>query len=468
MLDGTILASATAAGTSARGVLRLSGPDSIAAVGNLAPQAGLLESCEGFEGVGLDLQVDELLLRCWVIVYRAPRSYTCEDMVEIHLPASLPLMGLVARRLALEEGVRWAGPGEFTLRAFRNGRIDLAQAEAVAQVISATGEVELRAAQRGLAGELGAKAGTVSGLLTRSLALLESCIDFSDEDLPELAAGEISAGLEEAAAALESLGESTTLRMAGGDGFRCVLSGLPNAGKSSLLNALLGNREALVSELAGTTRDPVRGVTSEAGLAMMWIDLAGARPAEAAAAGLDGKMSSETRAAVERLTSFELEHADAVLWLVDAASDPVMSLEAWGALDSRVKLLVFNKADLLDEGAQAVLRRQYPAALFVSALRGTGIASLREAVRFQALNNSSPAVKDGAPPEFLVSAHQESSLQGASSALERALEVLTAGLGLELAAADLRDALRCLEDLTGKVTPDDVLAHVFSSFCIGK
>ena len=223
-----------------------------------------------------------------------------------------------------------------------------------------------------------------------------------------------------------------------------------------------------MSELAGTTRDPVRGVTSEDGFVLMWIDLAGTRPAEAAAAGLDGKMSSETRAAVERLTSFELEHADAVLWLVDAASDPVMSLEAWGALDSRVKLLVFNKVDLLDDGAQAVLRQQYPAALFVSALRGTGIASLREAVRFQALNNSSPAVKDGAPPEFLVSAHQESSLQGASSALERALEVLTAGLGLELAAADLRDALRCLEDLTGKVTPDDVLAHVFSSFCIGK
>ena len=135
-----------------------------------------------------------------------------------------------------------------------------------------------------------------------------------------------------------------------------------------------------------------------------------------------------------------LEQADAGVWRVGAARDSVLSLEACAALDSRVKLLVFNKGDLLDEGAQAVLQRQYPEALFVSALRGTGIASLREAVRFQALNHSSPGVKDGAVPGFLVSAPQESALQGASSALERALEVLSAGLGLELAAADLRDA----------------------------
>jgi len=468
VLDGTILASATAAGTSARGVLRLSGPGALPAVGKLASRPGLLDGCRGFEGVELDFPVDGTLVKAWVAVYRAPSSYTREDMVEIHMPASLPLMGLVARRLALEEGVRWAGPGEFTLRAFRNGRIDLAQAEAVAQVISATGEAELRAAHRGLAGELGVKTREVSDLLTRSLALLESCIDFSDEDLPEMAAGEISAGVKEAAAVMEQLRKSTTLRMSGGGGFRCVLAGLPNAGKSSLLNALLGSREALVSELAGTTRDPVRGVTSEDGFSMMWIDLAGSCPGETAVAGLDGKMSSETRAAVERLTRFELEHADAVLWLVDAASDPLISLELCAALDSRVKLLVFNKADLLGEQDRAGLQRQYPDALFVSALKETGIGSLRDAVRSQALKNSSPGVKEGDPPGFLVSAHQESALQAACGALERALGVLTEALGLELAAADLRDALRCLEDLTGKVTPDDVLAHVFSSFCIGK
>ncbi len=468
MLDGTIFASATAAGTSARGVFRLSGSASIPAAGNLASRPGLLEDCRGFEGVELDLLLDGTLVKAWVVVYRAPGSYTREDMVEIHLPASLPLMGLVARRLALQEGVRWAGPGEFTLRAFRNGRIDLAQAEAVAQVISATGEAELRAAQRGLAGELGVKVGEVSALLTRSLALLESCIDFSDEDLPGMAAGEIAAGVKEAAAEMEQLRKSTTLRMAGEDGFRCVLAGLPNAGKSSLLNAILGSREALVSELAGTTRDPVRGVTSEAGLSTMWIDLAGICPAETAAAGLDEKMSPETRAAVERLTRFELEHADAVLWLVDAASDPTGSVEACAALDSEVKLLVFNKADLLEEQDRATLQGQYPDALFVSALKETGISRLRDAVRSQALNHSSPDVREGEPPLLLVSAHQESALQAASGALERALEVLAGELGLELAAADLRDALRCLEDLIGKVTPDDVLAHVFSSFCIGK
>jgi tRNA modification GTPase len=468
VLDGTIFASATAAGTAARGVFRLSGPASIPAVEKLASRPGLLEECRGFEGVELELLVAGDLVKAWVVVYRAPSSYTREDMVEIHLPASAPLMGLLARRLALEEGVRRAGPGEFTLRAFRNGRIDLAQAEAVAQVISATGEAELRAAQRGLAGELGEKAGEVSELLTRSLALLESCIDFSDEDLPGMAAGEISTGVREAAEQMDQLRSSTTLRLAGGDGFRCVLAGLPNAGKSSLLNTLLGSRAALVSELAGTTRDPVRAATREAGLSVMWVDLAGSCPEGAAAVGLDKKMNPETRTAVERLTRFELEYADAVLWLVDATSDPAESLEACAALDSRVKLLIFNKADLLEEQDRARLQRQYPAALFVSALKGTGISSLREAVRSRALKTSDSGLKAGEPPDLLVSAHQESALQAASGALERALEVLAEGLGLELAAADLRDALRCLEDLTGKVTPDDVLAHVFSSFCIGK
>lgn len=468
MLDGTILASATPAGTSARGVLRLSGPDAIGALRNLASEPGLLDDCRGFGGVELDLLVEETPVRTWVVVYRAPRSYTREEMAEVHLPASLPLMGMVARGLVSQEGVSWAAPGEFTLRAFRNGRIDLAQAEAVAQVISAAGEAELRAARRGLAGELGEEVRAVAGLLTESLALMESCIDFSDEDLPELTGGRVSGGVKEAAGAIDRLRNSTTLRMAGGEGFRCVLAGLPNAGKSSLLNVLLGSREALVSEFAGTTRDPVRSVTIEDGLSIMWIDLAGSCAGDAAAAGLDEKMSLETRAAIERLSSFELEHADAVLWLVDAGGDAASSLRAFADLEARVKLLVFNKADLLGEKDIADLKRQYPAALVVSALQGTGIGQLREAVRSRSAKTSGPGSTGGDVPRFLVSSHQESALQATREAIQRALEVLEAGRGLELAAADLRDALRGLEDLTGKVTPDDVLAHVFSSFCIGK
>lgn len=468
MLDGTILASATAAGTSARGVLRLSGPGAIAALGNLASEPALLDDCCGFGGVELDLLVDGVLVRVWVAVYRAPRSYTREEMVEVHLPASLPLMGMVARGLVLQEGVRWAGPGEFTLRAFRNGRIDLAQAEAVAQVISATGEAELRAARRGLSGEMGAEVRTIAERLTESLALLESYIDFVEEDLPEMTGEEVSRGVKEVAEAVDSLRNSSTLRMAGGEAFHCVLAGLPNAGKSSLLNVLLGRREALVSELAGTTRDPVRAVTSEDGLSIRWIDLAGSYAGEALGAGLDGRMSPETRAAVARLSNFEMEHADAVLWLVDAAGDPAASLQARDAVQARAKLLVFNKADLLDEPGRADLARQYPEALLISALKGTGIRQLRNAVRSLSASSSRHGARGGDAARFLVSSHQESALQIARVALQRALEVLDAGTGLELAAADLRDALRGLEDLTGKVTPDDVLAHVFSSFCIGK
>ena len=155
MLEGTILACATPRGKAARGVLRLSGADAVAAVGRISSSSAALEDCPGYGGVELRLEVDGGVFDAWAVVYRAPRSYTREDVVELHLPASLPVQGMIARALVVQEGVRWAGPGEFTLRAFRSGRLDLAQAEAVAQVISASEETELKAARRGLSGEFG-------------------------------------------------------------------------------------------------------------------------------------------------------------------------------------------------------------------------------------------------------------------------------------------------------------------------
>ena len=470
MLEGTILACATAPGVSARGVLRLSGPAAIASLRSLAVNPAVLDGCPGFGSVALALDVDGARLDVWATVYRAPRSYTREDVVEVQLPSSLPLMGMLARALVIRDGVRWAGPGEFTLRAFRNGRIDLAQAEAVAQVISATEEAELRAARRGLSGELGAVVRAVADRLTGTLALMEACIDFADEDIPEFSGGRLSGEVGEIVAAVDRLKRSTSLRLAGEGSFHCVLAGLPNAGKSSLLNALLGRREALVSELAGTTRDPVRGTTREGTLSVTWVDLAGGypRPGERLVSGLDRRMNPETRAAVERLTSLELEHADGVLWLVDAAGEYPESLEAFESLEAVVKLLVFNKVDLLDAPARASLAGRYPAALLTSALDGTGLDELRAAVGKCPAAASRQGSLAGEPARFLVSSHQEAALQLSREALDRALDVLDSGAGLELAAADLRDALRSLEDLIGEVTPDDVLDRVFAGFCVGK
>ena len=470
MLEGTILACATPRGKAARGVLRLSGADAVAAVGRISASAAALEDCPGYGGVELRLEVDGGAFDAWAVVYRAPRSYTREDVVELHLPASLPVQGMIARALVVQEGVRWAGPGEFTLRAFRSGRLDLAQAEAVAQVISATEDVELRAARRGLSGELGAVVRAVADRLTGTLALMEACIDFADEDIPEFSGGRLSGEVGEIVAAVDRLKRSTSLRLAGEGSFHCVLAGLPNAGKSSLLNALLGRREALVSELAGTTRDPVRGTTREGTLSVTWVDLAGGypRPWERLVSGLDRRMNPETRAAVERLTSLELEHADGVLWLVDAAGEYPESLEAFESLEAVVKLLVFNKVDLLDAPARASLAGRYPAALLTSALDGTGLDELRAAVGKCPAAASRQGSLAGEPARFLVSSHQEAALQLSREALDRALDVLDSGAGLELAAADLRDALRSLEDLIGEVTPDDVLDRVFAGFCVGK
>ena len=470
MLEGTILACATPRGKAARGVLRLSGADAVAAVGRISASSAALEDCPGYGGVELRLEVDGGAFDAWAVVYRAPRSYTREDVVELHLPASLPVQGMIARALVVQEGVRWAGPGEFTLRAFRSGRLDLAQAEAVAQVISASEEAELKAARRGLSGEFGDAVRLIADNLIETLALLEAGIDFADEELPEISGERLARKIEEVGEAVDGLRRSSSLRMVAPGSFHCVLAGYPNAGKSSLLNSILGRGEALVSELAGTTRDPVRGTSSEDGVDVTWVDLAGCYSGKERGepAGLDRNMSPETRGAVERLTSLELEHADGVLWLVDASGDIAGSIDAFQALDAKVKLLVFNKVDLLDEAAGNLLASSYPGALLVCALDGTGLRGLRAAVRDLAGADGRPGALGGEPARFLVSSHQESALQLAMEGVERAGEALAADSGLELAAADLRDALRSLEDLVGEVTPDDVLDHVFSSFCIGK
>ncbi len=478
----TILALASArvggaGGAGARAVLRLSGPESVEAIESITDGKTDLRTSRGFHGVRLSIDGAPV----WAMRFRAPRSYTREDVVELHVPASAPLLARLTRALLAHDGVRFAAPGEFTLRAFQSGRIDLSQAEAVAQLIHATGEDEARAARRGLVGELGGTVRRISERLTEALALIEAGIDFADEDLPELASSELLRRLDEVAASISELRRSSSLRVASEGAYRVVLAGFPNAGKSSLLNALLERPLALVSEFEGTTRDPVRGSTNEPCGRVEWCDLAGsfrsalgesgAPPQALDATGLDRRLSERERETLSRLNTLELEAADLALWVVDGADDArrEASLAEFERLDAARRLLVVSKGDLLD-GASGQGRHFSAAPIVVSARTGQGLGELRERVlaRLAPPEDVGEALERVESPRFLVSAHQEAALDAAEAALERAREATGGSIGPEFAAADVREALHALADLTGKVTPDDVLGVIFSRFCVGK
>jgi len=498
----TILAVATPAGRGARAVVRLSGPDALAALDRLVvdddggePSSGDVRAREsrpgsplcgvpGFAGRALRLAAGALRLDAWVAVFRAPRSYTREDVVEIHVPASEPVVGAVARALLAQDGVVWAGPGEFTLRAFLNGRIDLSRAEAVAQLIAATDEAEARAAGRALAGELARSIAAIVELLADALARVEASIDFADEDLPELASRELAAAIERVRGALRELRRSSSLRVVPAGGLRVAIAGLPNAGKSSLLNAILGREQAIVSALPGTTRDPVRGISNRDGMRVEWIDLAGTTHAAFdesrgahgdSEAGLDITLDAGARRTLRDMFRLEVAAADRVLWVVDGASTQpddraAASFAPFASLDARRRILVINQIDRLDD-AGAGWRREHPEASLVSARTAVGVRELERVVVASCGPRAHPPAAvalGGTPPRFLTSAHQEAAIESAAALLDRAAAAVASGLGSEFAAADLREALAALGGLTGKVTVDDILARIFSRFCVGK
>lgn len=511
----TIAAVATPPGRSTRAVVRISGRDSIEALAAWASEgAALLRAAAGYTVVPLRLDLNGVSLAVTATVFRAPRSFTREDLVEVALPGATPLIGCLLEALltgpsgegTASPDVRSARPGEFTLRAFLNGRIDLSQAEALAQLIAAAEEDEARASRRGLRGELRAALDELHEFAVETLALLEAGLDFPDEDLSQVAPTRLEARVRELEGRLRRLRGSCRLRAARRGVLRVVFAGFPNAGKSSLFNAVLGRPAAIVSETAGTTRDPVRAVSVEAGRPVEWIDLAGVLSAslstlpgegpageESSASGLFGVAGGNGRLweVVRRLTRLELESADVVVWVMEPGATCEASLEQFDRLPAGRKFLVVQKADLLARTpAGGVEASPYPRrlrvvdgdrvalgaadsealsggeALLVSAHTGEGIRDLRRRV-LEGVPSAGEAPL-GVAPRFLLSAHQEAALSLAAEALERAAVVLRDGSGSELAAADLRDALDALEDLTGRVTPDVILGHVFSRFCVGK
>ena len=446
-MTDTIFALATAAGRAAVAVVRVSGPATLPVVEALTgkPPKPRLAALRKLRHRGVEL--DEAL----VLRFEGPASYTGEDSAEFHVHGGRAVVEALLSAL-VDLGLRLAEPGEFTRRAFENGKLDLAQAEGVADLIDAETEAQRKQALGQVGGALSQRYERWRDLLVQSLAMLEAAVDFPDEDLPEEVAERARPGLRtlnsELDAALADVSRGRRVR----DGFRIALVGAPNAGKSTLLNGLVERDAAIVTDTPGTTRDVIEVPLVLGGYKVLLADTAGIR---------------ETADAIEaegvRRARAWAEDADLRLWVVDG-----FHVKHTVKLEEAVRpgdWLVLNKADIAEASELDEAEKRWVGEglniVRLSARSTDAVGEVREALAAYVAD----ALSGAEFPAATRLRHAER-LREAQGYLARALSEV--GLEVELAAEDVRLAARALEKITGRVDPEDVLGRVFSTFCIGK
>ena len=457
-LQDTICALSTAPGRAGIAVVRLSGVESFGLLRKVfAPDKALadLPARHAILGRIIDArtgtEIDQALATC----FPSPNSYTGEDVVEISLHGSPVLVSVLLDSLCAH-GARLAEPGEFTMRAFLRGRMDLAQAEAVRDVVEATTVYQAQVASRQRSGDLSRQLEPAKSLLTDIIVQLESAVEFAEEDLGlesrEMLAGKLGHAQEEVGKWIDSFRRGRIVR----DGFSMAIVGRPNVGKSSLFNALLAQDRSIVLETPGTTRDLVSEYTNLEGIPVRLLDTAGVR-----ASG-----DRVEQIGVDR--SFRaMADADAILLVVDASQPPEEEDERLRErLAAMSCILVMNKCDLASvwspEQKQAYAG-DWPS-MGVSALTGEHIDLLRKAI-LEHLFGDSTAQRDGILVTNLRHCH---CLEAARDHLARASAALRQGLSEEFALVDLHAGLRSLGAITGETSVEDILGEIFSRFCVGK
>ena len=470
MLDDTIAAIATPLGEGGLAVVRLSGPQALAIAdksfrpvgkSSLKPSVAATHTIKFGKIVRQGRSVDEVLLA----VLRAPRTFTREDTVEITCHGGLLPAKLVLDTL-LENGARPAEPGEFTRRAFLNGRIDLAQAEAVADLIHSRTELALAAANEQLAGKLSQRINALRDEMMQTLAHVEAHIDFPDEDISPDTKEQLFKRLEHGLAFMDELlrtaNEGQILRR----GIRAAIVGRPNAGKSSLLNQLLGHDRAIVSPIPGTTRDTIEETANIRGLPVVFIDTAGLREAR-----------DEIEQEGVRRSRESLARAEFILHVLDA-SEPLTSADEkyFAEFAGKKRILVVNKVDLprklelpkkVGLAVPSEPRRDRdiaPYQIDVCCLSGQGIEALKDAIKELVWSGEIRAEM----LQVMINSRHQDALTRARAATQRTLDVLRAGETLELAAGELRIAVNAIGEIVGKTATEDLLDSIFSTFCIGK
>jgi tRNA modification GTPase len=442
----TIVAVASAPGRGAIGVIRVSGskvPQLAAGILGALPAPRRAHLCAFLDQHGN--AIDEGI----ALYFPAPASYTGEHVLELHGHGGALIVDLVMQRL-LELGCRMARPGEFSERAFWNGKIDIAQAEAIADLIDAGTTAAARAAVRSMQGEFSARIADLTAEILALRVFVEAAIDFPDEEIDFLSGEALRSRLAAVFAAFDSITAQARQGALLRDGLNVVIAGKPNAGKSSLLNRLAGDEVAIVTDLPGTTRDVLRRPVHFDGLPVNLIDTAGLR------AAVDVVEAEGVRRA-----RCEIERADRVLYILDASIDADGWAPDLAQLPAGIPVtLVFNKIDLIP--ALPRIEAGEPPRIYLSALTGAGLDLLRGHLKETAgyLEPESGAL--AARRRHL------DALGRARAHVRAAADSLRESFAFELFAEDLRLAQHALGEITGEFTSEDLLGEIFSSFCIGK
>lgn len=445
-LGDTIVAISTPPGRGGIGVVRMSG-------GNVREIAeAMLRFSTPPQWTPWSAQLAELLDaeartldQIVMTFFAAPRSYTAEDVIEISCHGA-PVVLRHALERAVSQGARLAEPGEFTLRAYMNGRIDLPRAEAVRDLIQATTLYQARIAAQQVEGSVSRRVWPLKEQLLELISLLEAGIDFAEDDISVAPGEEILRRIDLLLPEVRKLARSFDWGRLVHDGFSLAIVGRPNVGKSSLFNRLLEQDRAIVTEIPGTTRDTVSETAEIEGIPVRLVDTAGIRASQDIVESLGIERSRQAMADAD-LTLMVLDSTEAI---GEEDRDLLEKVRAQGR-----SILVANKCDI---------GGPLPDAIAVSALTGTGINELRRII-VQTLAPEGLEVQEGG---FITSLRHEQLLREAIEALERAREATTFGIPHEMLLLDLYAALRPIDGITGATTADDILNRIFSTFCIGK
>ncbi|WBA42902.1 tRNA uridine-5-carboxymethylaminomethyl(34) synthesis GTPase MnmE [Hymenobacter canadensis] len=455
-LSDTIIALSTPPGAGAIAVLRLSGPDAISLTDGAFAGKRLRDQPGHTLHYGTIRDADRILDEVVVSLFRGPHSYTREDVVEISCHGSDYIVQEVLR-LFTRRGARLAEAGEFTKRAFLHGAFDLAQAEAVADLIAADSQLSHQVAMQQMRGGFSRELKDLRGRLVQFAALLELELDFGEEDVEFADRTGLVALLQEVQALVRRLLRSFELGNVIKNGVTTVIAGRPNAGKSTLLNALLNEERAIVSAIAGTTRDLIEDEVSIDGIRFRFVDTAGLRTTTDVVESMG----------VERTMKRVLQAA-LVVYLFDITSttpDQLQAeIQALGLAPGVPVLAVGNKLDTASDPELEAFQDR-PGTVLIAASRGDGLDELQQAllqlVRGEGLDRLGSST-------IVTNLRHARSLEAANSALNAVLTGLATGAGTELLAADLRHALAALGEITGEISSDDLLTSIFTQFCIGK
>jgi tRNA modification GTPase len=459
-LDDTIVAISTPPGRGGLGVVRLAGPEARAIAAPMLRLKQQLEPNRTLFGELIDPDTQDRIDEVVVTFFQKPHSYTTDDIVEIAAHGSPVVLRHIVE-LALARGARLAEPGEFTMRAFLNGRLDLTQAEAVRDLIDSQTLYQARVAAQQLGGALSNRLAPMKQKLVELIATLEAGVDFAEDDVSVLPGPQILERIQAVSAPLRELCRSFAYGKLVHEGLTLAIVGRPNVGKSSLFNRLVERERAIVTASPGTTRDLVTETVAIGGIPVHLVDTAGIRQA----LNEDEAESIGIRKSLEAIAD-----ADLVLVVTDASHQLTREdRELIELVSARNAIVVANKIDLADGRSPAADNQDHPInrspdhQIRTSALTGAGIAELRQSI-LDHVSGGSPQQETA----FLTNLRQQKLVEDSLTALAAAVRAVETSTPHEMLLLDLYGALRSLDEITGATTTDDILNLIFSTFCIGK